>query len=133
MSRVTAGSMILPPQPTRQLSFIFPLYLFVVSNLFAQTPIVPPNSVVNNASYTLGTNPLAPGSIAAVFGSNLTDGTSCLPPSCNPNFGMDGSLSTVMSGAQVAVNGMPVPIFYASPGQLGIQLPTDLTGSTATV
>ena len=38
-----------------------------------------------------------------------------------------------MSGAQATVNGTPVPIFYASPGQLGIQIPTELTGTSATV
>jgi len=74
-----------------------------------------------------------PGAIVAIFGSGLTDGTSCLPPSCNPAFGSDGRLNTTMAGAQVTVNGTPVPIFYAIPGQLGIQIPTELTGSSATI
>ena len=40
-----------------------------------------------------------------------------------------------MAGAQVTINNslVPVPIFYATPTQLGIQLPTDLTGTSATI
>jgi uncharacterized protein (TIGR03437 family) len=133
MSRATIGSAILWPQASRQFRFVLPVGLFLACNLLAQAPILPSNSIVNNASYSLGANPLAPGSIAAIFGSNLTDGTSCLPPSCRPTFGADGSLGTMMSGAQVTVNGTPVPIFYASPRQLGIQIPTELTGASATV
>jgi len=89
--------------------------------------------VVNNASYSLVSSAVAPGAIAAVFGTNLTDGTSCLPPSCNPTFGSNGTLNTTMAGAQVTVNGTPAPIFYASPAQLGIQIPFEVTGASATV
>jgi uncharacterized protein (TIGR03437 family) len=115
----------------RKILVFFCLFLPLAGR--AQPPTVPPNSIVNNASYTPGSGPLAPGSIAAIFGSNLTDGTSCLPPSCNPSFGTDGKLATTMAGAQVTVNGTPAPIFYATPGQLGIQIPAELTGSSATV
>jgi uncharacterized protein (TIGR03437 family) len=38
-----------------------------------------------------------------------------------------------MAGAQVTVNGTPVPIFYATPGQLGIQIPFEAVGASATV
>jgi uncharacterized protein (TIGR03437 family) len=31
------------------------------------------------------------------------------------------------------VNGAPVPIYYAAPGQLGVQMPTNLTGTSASV
>jgi len=87
--------------------------------------------IVNNASYAASA--VAPGEIAAIFGTNLTDGTSCLPPSCNPTFESDGKLSTTMAGAQVTVDGTPVPIFYATPGQLGVQIPFELTGNSAKV
>jgi uncharacterized protein (TIGR03437 family) len=93
-------------------------------------PAFSSSDVKNNASYALT---VAPGAIVAIFGSGLTDGTSCLPPSCNPTFGSNGRLNTTMAGAQASVNGTPVPIFYAIPGQLGIQIPTELTGASATV
>jgi uncharacterized protein (TIGR03437 family) len=38
-----------------------------------------------------------------------------------------------MAGAHVTVNGTPVPIFYAAPAQLGIQIPFEATGTSATV
>ena len=95
-------------------------------------PQINAGGVVNNASYTLQSSSVAPGSIAALFGANLTDGTSCLPPSCNPTFS-NGKLGTTMAGAQVTVNDTPVPIFYAAPTQLGIQIPFDAAGASATV
>ena len=95
-------------------------------------PAVNQNGIVNNASFTSGAEPLAPGSIAALFGTNLTDGTSCVAPTCFP--GVEANrLRTTMAGAQVTINGRAVPIFYAVPTQLGVQIPTDLTGTSATV
>ena len=100
-------------------------------------PAVNVSGIVNNANYAAGTNAVAPGSIAAIFGTNLTDGSSCLPPSCNPTFdnGTPRRLRAFMAGAQVTINNalVPVPIFYASTTQLGIQIPTDLIGTAATV
>ncbi len=92
-------------------------------------PTVNALGVVNNASFAAGSNPVAPGSIAAVFGTNMNDGSSVLFSS----FGPDGTLVTTLAGAQVTINGTPVPIFYSTPAQLGIQIPTDLTGSSATI
>ena len=105
------------------------------SQAVGSTPSVFANGTVNNASYATGTNPLAPGTIAAIFGTNLTDGTSCLHfQGCDQSLDpATNLLKTTLSGAQVTVNGAPVPIFYASPGQLGIQMPTDLIGTSATV
>ena len=103
-----------------------------------QTRVAPPPppsvaDVFNNAGYTLSSATLAPGTIVAIFGNRLSDGTSCLPPSCNPEFGSDGKLKTTMAGAQVTVNGIPAPSFYALRAQLGVQLPFELTGTSATV
>jgi uncharacterized protein (TIGR03437 family) len=108
-----------------------------VASVVGAPPAVNVSGIVNNANYAPGSDALAPGSIAAIFGTNLTDGTSCVPPSCNPTFdnGNPRRLRTLMAGAQVTINNsiVPVPIFYATPNQLGIQIPTDLTGTTATV
>ena len=98
-------------------------------------PAVNLSGTVNNASFAAGTNAMAAGSIAAIFGTNLTDGTTCVQPNCNPTLdnGNPRRLRTTMAGAQVLINGFPTPMFYASPNQLGIELPTDLTGDSATV
>ena len=101
----------------------------------ALVPQISSGGIVNNAGYNLVSLSAAPGEIAAIFGKNLTDGTSCLhAQGCDQ--AIDSTthlLKTTMSGAQVSVNGTPVPIFYASPGQLGIQIPFEVTGTTATV
>ena len=96
-------------------------------------PVISSGGIVNNASFAAGA--LAAGSIAAIFGSNLTDGISaCLPPACTPTFRADKRLNATLAGAEVEVNGVPAPMFYASPIQLGFQVPAELTpGSTATV
>ena len=107
------------------------VWVFAV-NTVPTAPQINAGGIVNNASYGLASS-VAPGSIAALFGTNLTNGTSCLPPACNPAFGSDGKLGTTMAGAQVTLNGTPVPIFYAVSGQLGIQIPFEVTGTSATV
>jgi uncharacterized protein (TIGR03118 family) len=96
-------------------------------------PAIAANGILNGATFAPG--PLAPGSIAALFGTNLTDnGSSCLPPACNAVFRKDQRLNATMAGAQVEVNGVPAPMLYATPIQVGIQIPAELTvGSTATV
>jgi uncharacterized protein (TIGR03118 family) len=96
-------------------------------------PAISLNGIVNGATFVAG--PVAPGSVAAVFGTNLTDnGSTCLPPACNPVFRTDKKLNATLAGAQVQVNGVPVPMLYATPIQLGIQIPSELAaGSAATV
>jgi len=104
---------------------------FTITTAQTAAPQINSGGIVNNASYAGSV--AAPGEIAAIFGTNLTDGTSCLPPSCNATFGSDGKLSTAMAGAEVSVDGTPVPIFYATPGQLGVQIPFELSGASAMV
>ncbi|MBZ5728082.1 MAG: IPT/TIG domain-containing protein [Acidobacteriia bacterium] len=96
-------------------------------------PVLSPGGTVNGATFGAGSNAVAPGTIVAIFGTDLTDGTSCLAPSCNPTFGSNGRVNTTMTGTQVTVNGIPAPIFYSSPNQLGVEIPTELAGASATV
>ena len=109
------------------------LSIFCASALIieaASAPVVPPASVVNNASFAVGTNPLTPGTIAAIFGSNLDDGTNNQFSSFGPN----GELLTTLGGASVTFNGIPAPMFSAFPGQLNVQIPEGLgSASSATV
>ncbi len=91
------------------------------------TPAVFDGGVVNNASFAPSPAPVAPGSIVAVFGSNQNDGSTVL----FSNFGADGKLLTSLGGTSVSVNNIPAPMFYSTPGQLGIQIPFELTGQTS--
>jgi uncharacterized protein (TIGR03437 family) len=90
-------------------------------------PSVNTNGTVNNASFAPGTNPLAPGAIAAIFGTNLNDGSS------NPfsSFGSNGKLLTTLGGASVTFNGIPAPLFSSFPAQLNVEIPEELTGATS--
>lgn len=74
---------------------------------------------MNSASFAPNPAPVAPGSIAAIFGSGLNDGSQVLSSS----FGPDGKLITTLGGASVTVGGIPAPLFYSTSGQLGVQIP----------
>ena len=82
---------------------------------------------MNNASFAAGTNPLAPGTIAAVFGTNMNNGSEF----SNSAFGIDGKLLTTLGGAGVKFNGIAAPLFSSFPGQLNVQIPEELAGSTS--
>jgi uncharacterized protein (TIGR03437 family) len=97
----------------------------------AAVPTISTGGIVNNASYTSGS--VAQGTIVALFGTNLTNGASCLPPACSPTFGSNGTLNTTMTGSQVTFNGIPAPIFYSLPSQLGVEVPNGLSGISAVV
>ena len=101
------------------------MFVFKIPN----PPDVGEGGVVNNGSFAPSPAPVAPGSIAAVFGTNLNDGTFVLGSSFESN----GRLSTTLGGASATINNIPVPLFYSTPGQLGIQIPFETTGSSATI
>lgn len=78
-------------------------------------PIVNPGGVLNAASFS---TTMAPGSLAAIFGTGLADAAhenlfdvsrNAFPPSA--------------SGVTVSVNGAPAPLIYVSPGQINLQIP----------
>lgn len=82
-------------------------------------PAFPAAGVVHAATFT---NTLAPGGIVSLFGTRVAAGTAsatALP------------LSGLLSGAQLLVNGTPVPLFFASPGQINFQMPFELQGQTS--
>lgn len=101
-----------------------------VSAISGQTPVIAPNGIVNGA--TFGSGPVAPGSIASIFGSNLAGALSSA--STIP-------LSTALADVTVTINGKPAPLYFVSPDQSGttgtaqinIQIPYDVlpTGTTS--
>ncbi len=97
--------------------------------------LVFPNGVVNGASFsaapqteacavTLPQPPVAPGAIAAIFGSNLADTTA-----------QAGSLPlpTQLGGVRVKFNGIDAPLFSVAPNQINVQVPFELTGYSASM
>ncbi|MGO9094120.1 MAG: hypothetical protein ACLQGV_02765 [Bryobacteraceae bacterium] len=88
----------------------------------ASTPIVvSSNAVVNAANYTA---PVAPGSIAAVFGSFPL--AAPIPVTSFPIPTNLGGLSLQFGGTDLA------PLFYANSGQVNAQIPWELAGQSQT-
>lgn len=85
-------------------------------------PVLSANGTVNGASFAPGGTPagaVAPGSIVAIFGTDLASGTSsarAVP------------LPTAMADATVVMNGISAPLFYVSPGQINAQVPFEVAG-----
>jgi uncharacterized protein (TIGR03437 family) len=75
--------------------------------------------VANAAS---GSASLAPGSLASIYGTGLAASTA------TAGF---FPLPTLLGGAGVSINGTAVPILYASPTQINIQIPFDTPIGTA--
>jgi uncharacterized protein (TIGR03437 family) len=83
------------------------------------SPAVSAGGVVNAASFTPAPqNFVAPGSLISIFGSQLTSGSTLSAASL--------PLPTRLAGTTVQVNGAPIPLIYASPGQINAQLPFEL-------
>ncbi len=78
---------------------------------WCQTPVV--SGVVNSASYeaTLG----VPGSIVTIFGTNLAAATATA---------QSVPLPQQLGGTTVTWSGLPAPLFYVSPTQINLQVPS---------
>jgi uncharacterized protein (TIGR03437 family) len=86
-------------------------------------PVISANGVVNGASFVVGLT-VAPGSLAAIFGSDLAASTviaGAVP------------LPTVLGQTSVTFNGIPAPLFFVSPGQINAQVPFTLSAGATTV
>lgn len=78
---------------------------------FAQAPAVNTGGTVDAASFT---QPVAPGSLISIFGSNLAAST---------QVAASVPLPLTLGGASVTVNNVPAYLIYASPLQINAQLP----------
>ena len=91
-----------------------------ISQSFAQM------SVVNGASFD-STQPIAPGSLATVFGQNLCSQTMA------GNWIAPGQLPTTLGGCSVTVNGAPSMLQFVSQGQINFIMPIGVGSGQATV
>jgi trimeric autotransporter adhesin len=84
------------------------------------TPLITAGGIVHAASFVSGA-PITPGSLVTIYGSNLADGTAAaqtLP------------LPQQLSGSQAMLGNIPVPLVYASSGQMNVQIPFDTPVNT---
>ena len=102
-------------------SLTVPVDLEIVA---AGPPVVDFQGVLDNAIFAPG-DTIARGDIVAVKGQQL----SMLPGA----LGTAPPLSTQVADTQVLLNGVQIPIFYSSYGQINCQIPTDAPTGTATL
>ena len=111
----TAQVSVFTPTPGGGASVSLP---FSISSTGA-VPAFIGTSLVNGASFT-GLPP-AMGSIASLFGANLA---------ASQAFATTLPLPTTLGGATVRVNGVAAGLFFASPGQINLQIPWEVMGLT---
>jgi len=85
----------------------------------AATPAPVVEGTVNDASFV---TPVAAGSIAGVFGTNLAIGQA--------NSMLPTPLPTTLAQGSVTIGGVAAPLYFAMPGQVNLQIPWELTGQT---
>ena len=91
----------------------------------AALPTIAANGIVNGASFASGAA-VAPGTIVSIFGNEFTSQLA-VPPST------PGPLPTSLQGVSVTFNGTKAPLFFIAPGQINVQVPFEVTGSSAIV
>ncbi len=119
----------MPGVAFRNLWIAFPL---IAVTLSAQNgPVISPGGIVNAASYNLTSTSVAPGSIATIFGANLSSGTLCFTP-CGPSFDKNGVLIPTLVGVSVTFNGIAAPVLSVpNSTQISVQVPVEMAGSTS--
>jgi uncharacterized protein (TIGR03437 family) len=82
-------------------------------------PVIQLSGTVNGASFVA---PVAAGSIAGVFGTNLSIGqASSMVPT---------PLPSTLAQSSFTIGGQSAPLFFAMPGQVNLQIPWDMAGQT---
>ncbi|HZT33070.1 MAG TPA: proprotein convertase P-domain-containing protein [Bryobacteraceae bacterium] len=87
------------------------------------TPTISANAIFN--SITAQTGPIAPGEILSVVGANIGPAVAVSASA--------GNLPTTLGGVQLLINGMPVPLFYASSTLVNAILPYTAGSSGAVI
>ncbi len=82
----------------------------------AEPPALAPGGVLNNLTFQKGA-PLAPGTVAAVFGERLAAAAESVPAV---------PLPTSFRGVELLIGGLNAPLFYVSDSQLTVQIPFEL-------
>jgi len=79
-------------------------------------PYIAPGGIMNSAAQA-ESKAVAPGSVVAIYGINLASNNLTSPTT---------RLATTLDNVTVRAGGEAVPLFFVSPGQINIQLPSSL-------
>ncbi len=99
---------------------------FFAALLLSLSPLTAQVVIVNGASYAPG-QPMAPGSFASAFGSNLCQ------QQAYGSFISPGQLPTTLGGCSLTVNGTPAMMQFVSPGQINFIVPASLGSGNAAI
>jgi uncharacterized protein (TIGR03437 family) len=94
-----------------------------VQAVLDKVPFVPPAGVGNGAGSTPQSG-VAAGSVVSIFGMNLAAGTAT--PA-------DNLLPQSLAGVTVQLSGRLMPLFFVSPAQINLQLPSDVAQGAQTL
>jgi uncharacterized protein (TIGR03437 family) len=83
-----------------------------------QAPVLARNGILNNLNPLVG-GALAPGTVAAAFGSGLTTSPTPVSPGVSP-------LLTEFQNTQLIVGGYVAPLYFLSNAQLNVEIPAEL-------
>jgi uncharacterized protein (TIGR03437 family) len=89
----------------------------------SHTPAIAPSGIVNAAGVT-PEGLLSPGSIVSVYGTSLAPGAQLAP---------GVPLPQTMDNVTAKVGSRLLPLFYVSPGQVNLQIPSDLSEGDQTL
>jgi uncharacterized protein (TIGR03437 family) len=79
-----------------------------------QTPAIAPGGVLNGASFDKTGQPIPPGALVSIFGTDLSAATAAADTV---------PLSTSLSNVNVTFNGIAAPLLFVTPGQVNAQVP----------
>lgn len=97
---------------SKRASLFVLLPLLVSRAAFSQAlPQITSSGIVNAASYA---QPISPGAIVSIFGTNLASTTATA---------QGAPLPTELAGTSVTIDGAKAPLFYVSPTQINLQVP----------
>lgn len=113
------GSVAIDTNAVNNSSLIIPVSLLVTTQ---SGPLINIGGVVDNA---IGKTPVAPGDIAAAYGSQFS--------SADLTFAESVPLPTTLSNVQVLVNNLAAPLYYTSTGQIDFQIPYETPVGTVAV
>jgi len=113
------------------LKLLYSAFIVLIAGAAAalgQTPVIAAGGVLNGASFGLG-QPVTPGSLASIFGSNLAATNAA---------GDSIPLSTSLAGVSVSFNGTPAPLLgvFHDPvngDQINAQVPWEVQNASAQV
>ncbi len=103
------------------------LAALVLADTSGSGPYYTAQSIANSASGTPG--PYAPNTFVTIYGQNLAYTTAALSLSDIANSG--GRLPVVLAGVTVEINNVPANIYYVSPTQVNLLIPTSLAAGPA--